>query len=233
MVRLYIADLDTAFVRDVRKAVSRGKSVEVVGEARDGAKALADIRSLRPDVVLTDIPLPELDGIALLRETRRMRRPPSVIVCTRFYPTACMDWCFRYGAAYFLCKPIDVERLPELVEACAARVDTPEPAAGPGDDAAAGVQALLTRLGISARLNGSAYLVKAVLWARENELLLRNLSRGLYSELARGMNTTVPRVERSVRSAIAVAYERGSLAERFPRKPTNRQFIEYLLRETE
>lgn len=233
MVRLYIADLDAGFVRSVRKAFARSRTVEIVGEAASGVKALADIRSQQPDVVLTDIPLPELDGIALLRETRRMRRPPSVIICTRFYPTACMDWCFQYGAAYFLCKPIDCERLPELVEACAASNAHESPESAAKDDAAADVQALLARLGISARLNGSAYLVKAVLWARENDLLLRNLSHGLYLELARRMDTTVPRVERSVRNAINVAYERGSLAEHFPDKPTNRQFIQFLLREIE
>ncbi len=234
MVRLYIADMDAAFVRTIRKVIARSHAVEVVGEASNGAKALSDIQRLQPDVVLTDIPLPELDGIALLRETRRMRRAPSVIVCTRFYPAVCLDMCFRFGAAYFLCKPIDPERLPELVTACAGSRTVQPPAEDvPSDPGGANVQALLAEMGISARLNGSAYLVKAVLWARENELLLRNLSHGLYLELATRMGTTVSRVERSVRSAITVAYERGSLRQRFPQKPTNRQFIEFLLRETE
>ena len=232
MVRLYIADLDAAFIRTVRKAMARSHTVEVVGEAGDGAKALSDIKRLAPDVVLTDIPLPELDGIGLLRETRRMRRPPSVIICTRFYPTACMDWCFRFGASYFLCKPVDCERLPELVTACAVSPTTPEPADDAPDAEAASVQAMLAEIGIPAKLNGSAYLVKAVLWARENGLLMRNLTHGLYLELAGSMGTTVSRVERSVRNAIAIAYERGSLRQRFPTKPTNRQFIEFLLRET-
>ena len=233
MVRLYIADLDATFIRSVRKAMVSSRSVEVIGEANNGAKALSDIRRLNPDVVLADIPLPELDGIALLRETRRMRKPPSVIICTRFYPTACMDWCFRFGASYFLCKPVDCQRLPELVTACAASREAPEPVAEAPDAGTASIQALLTEMGISARLNGSAYLVKAVLWVRENDLLMRNLTHGLYLELATSMGTTVSRVERSVRNAIAVAYERGSLRQHFPTKPTNRQFIEFLLRETE
>lgn len=233
MAKLYLADLDAQFMRSVRKAVSRNRSIEVVGQSGDGRKALEDVRRFQPDVLLTDIQLPGMDGLALLRETRRLRRPPSVIICTRFYPASCMDWCFRYGASYFLCKPIDFDRLPELILDCAAeRVPQPEESSAE-DDSAESIRALLSDMGISSRLNGSAYLVNSVLFARENGLLMKNLSHGLYRELASRMNTTVSRVERSLRNAIGVGYERGSLKDRFPGKPTNRQFIEYLLRETE
>ena len=236
MITLYIADMDPRFVRGVRMAFAPCRGVKIVGEASSGSRALDDLRRLRPDVLLTDIQLPELDGIALLREARRLRRPPSVIICTRFYSAASMEWAYRYGAAYFLCKPVDFARLPELVADCASSgVSQPMPddTGDARDHRAASVRALLTQFGISPRLNGSAYLVESVLKAREDELLLRNLSRGLYVELARQMDSTVSRVERSLRSAIDIAYERGSLKSRFPTRPSNKQFIEYLLRETD
>ena len=233
MTRLYLADLDAQFLRNVRKVVSRNHSIEVVGQAGDGRKAMEDMHRLQPDVLLTDIQLPGMDGLALLRESRRLRRPPSVIICTRFYPASCMDWCFRYGASYFLCKPIDCERLPELILDCAAERAPQIKESSTDDECAERVRSLLSDMGISSRLNGSAYLINSVLFARENDLLMKNLSHGLYRELASRMNTTVSRVERSLRSAIGVGYERGSLKDRFPGKPTNRQFIEYLLRETE
>ncbi len=236
MARLYISDLDAGFVRGVRLALAGCRGVQIAGEAASGRHALADIRRLCPDVVLTDIQLPELDGISLLRQTRRLRRPPAVIICTRFYSAASMEWAYRYGASYFLCKPVDFSSLPGLLLDCAA-ADRPAPEPeDPGAERArraAGLRSLLIDFGISPMLNGSAYLVESVLRAREDELLLRNLSRGLYAELARQMDTTVSRVERSLRSAIDVAYRRGSLRARFPARPSNRQFIEYLLRETE
>lgn len=235
MARVYIADMDPLFIRNVRRAFSACSSARIVGESDSGRQALSQIQRLRPDVVISDIQLPELDGIALLREVRRLTRPPAVIICTRFYSTASMEWACRYGASYFLCKPVEYARLPELIADCAA-APTPESTDEAHEEArsrrAAGVRALLTDFGISPRLNGSAYLVESVLRAGEDALLLRNLSCGLYAELARAMNSTVSRVERSLRSAIDIAYERGSLRSRFPSRPSNKQFIEYLLRES-
>ncbi|MBR1821813.1 MAG: response regulator [Clostridia bacterium] len=238
MVQLYIADIDPRFIQRARRAISGCRAVEVVGDAASGRRALSDIQRLRPDVLLTDIQLPELDGIALLRETRRLRDAPAVIVCTRFYSDVSMEWAFRYGASYFLCKPIDYERLADLVIDCAAlspgdaRI-LDDAGVDAQDQRAARVRALLTDMGISPKLNGSVYLVESVLRARENDLLLRNLSRGLYVELASQLDTTVARVERSLRSAISIAYERGSLSRHFPERPTNKQLIEYLLRESD
>lgn len=236
MVRLYIADIDRQFIAAARRAVSQSRRVTLIGDAQSGRRALDDIQRMRPDVLLTDIQLPELDGIALLRESRRLRVPPAVVVCTRFYSTASMEWAFRYGASYFLCKPIDYDRLPDLVADCSTQIVQPMETYDDADAQArraASVRALLRDMGISPKLNGSAYLVESVLRASDNDLLLRNLSRGLYVELAEQLGTTVSRVERSLRSAIGIAYERGSLRRRFTCRPSNKQFIEYLLRESE
>ena len=70
MARLYIADIDPVFIRSVRMALSGCRRVEIAGEASSGRKALDDILRLKPDVLLSDIQLPELDGIALLQSSR-------------------------------------------------------------------------------------------------------------------------------------------------------------------
>ena len=235
MARIYVADIDPIFIRSVRMAFAGCRESEIVGDSGSGLRALADVRRLRPDVLLTDVQLPEMDGIALLRQVRRLAHPPAVVVCTRFYSCASMDWAYRYGASYFLCKPVDYDSLPRLLSDCAAApapVAVDDAQSGERERRAAGLREILTDFGISPKLNGCAYLIESVLRAREDALLLRNLSRGLYVELARSMGSTVPRVERSLRSAIDIAYERGSLKSRFSSRPSNKQFIEYLLKET-
>ena len=234
MIRLYIADTDAGFIAMVRRALKNSKRIEIAGAADNGRRALRDVVALKPDVLLTDMQLPEMDGLALLRETRRLNRIPSVIICTRFYTGASVELALKHGASYFLCKPIAFEHLPEMIVECAmsgtnrASSVSAEAQAAPGPREAE-ILALLNGLGVSPRLNGGLYLLEAVRCLRDNRLLLRNLSQGLYAELAQRLNTTEARVERCLRSAIAIGYERGSMAQVFPRRPTNREFIEYLM----
>ena len=239
-VTLYIADMDARFTASVRGAVSGNPGIAMVGCAEDGRKALEGIRRLSPDVLLTELSLPGLDGIALLRETRRLQRPPAVIVCTRFHSDASIDCTCRYGASFFLCKPVEPESLPSLILECArnASHSAPQPASDQTAEAlrarrAMVARALLSSLGMPSRLTGAACVIETVLDFQGDRLLLRNLSKGLYARLAERMNSTVPRIERALRSAIAVAYERGTLNMYFSSHPSNRQFLEFVLREVD
>ena len=236
-VRLYIADTDERFVARVRGVIARHRWIEIVGDSGTGRQTLNEVIRLAPDVMLTDITLPEMDGIALLREARRLRQAPSVIVCTKFCSDACVRCACKYGAAFFLCKPIDPQTLPELIVECGRRTadalsSSRERDGSAGQQLRAGiVRDLLKELGMSSRLAGSAYILEAVARCGESDLLLRNLTHGLYAELAARMDTSISRIERALRSAISIAYERGTLSRHFPRKPTNKQFIEFILRE--
>jgi two-component system response regulator (stage 0 sporulation protein A) len=238
--RFYIADMDVQFVSAVRRVIAQSPSIEILGSTGNGRVALTESLRLKPDVVMTDIPLPDLDGISLLHELQRFRRAPAVIVCTRFYSEAIIECACRYRAAFLLCKPIEISTLPELILECGrsrADIATAVEKAMTENEAerfrGAVVLQILKDFGMSARLNGTAYFLEAVVYCYGDVLLMKNLSKGLYAQLAQRMDTTVSRVERSMRSAIAIAYERGSLSRRFPHRPTNREFIEYLMNAVE
>ena len=234
--RFYIADMDEQFVTRVRGAIARCAGIEIVGSTGNGRTALTESLRLKPDVVMTDIPLPELDGISLLHEFRRISNAPSVIVCTRFYSDASMQCASKYGAAFFLCKPIEIATLPELILECAR--SRQEPVLNTENRMleneaqrlrGAITLELLKDLGMSARLDGAAYCIEAAVYCHDDALLMRNLSKGLYAQLAQRMGTTVSRIERSMRSAIAIAYNRGTLSRHFSHRPTNREFLEFLM----
>ena len=235
--RLYIADMDAQFVLKARRVISRCAGIEIVGSSGNGRTALSEAIRLKPDVVMTDIPLPELDGISLLHELNRFKYPPAVIVCTSFYSEASMQCACRHGAAFFLCKPIEIASLPELVLQCGQCNPTPsfrmEDAQRESEEErcrGAIVHNLLKELGMSARLDGTAYFIEAAVYCYRDTLLLKNLSKGLYAHLAQRMDTSIARIERSMRSAIAIAYDRGTLNRHFSHRPTNREFIEFLMR---
>ena len=83
-IKLFIADANPEHIERVRHALAQSETLRIAGTSCDGRSALRQIVRLNPDALLTDIQLPGLDGISLLKELRYMKRPPVCIVCTRF-----------------------------------------------------------------------------------------------------------------------------------------------------
>jgi DNA-binding NarL/FixJ family response regulator len=119
-IRVLLVD-DDALVRSGLKMMLAGaKRIEVVGEADDGRGVLAAVDLHRPDVVLMDIRMPQLDGIAATRLLRTQPRPPAVIVLTTFDADELVLRALQAGAAGFLLKetaPAEIVRAIESVHA--------------------------------------------------------------------------------------------------------------------
>jgi DNA-binding NarL/FixJ family response regulator len=119
-IRVLLVD-DEELVRfGLRTVLEAAGDFEVVGEAGDGAAGVAAARELQPDVVLMDIRMPRLDGIAATRLLRGQPRPPAVIVLTTFDADELVLRALRAGAAGFLLKdtaPPEIVRAIELVHA--------------------------------------------------------------------------------------------------------------------
>ena len=232
-IRLFIADADPDFLSAALARLSHCPDIDVAGYAANGVEALRQIARLRPQVLLTDLQLPGMDGVALIEETKKLNPEAMCVACTRFRSDLMMDAACLRGACCFLYKPIDLERLPLILRQCrqSAVVRREAPARRQDADArlALRTRALLQSLGFSPRMQGSLYITAIVLRASQNESLLNNLSKGLYAELAARLRTTPQRIERSLRTAVGCACERGRLGEIFPERPSNRVFLRYLM----
>jgi DNA-binding NarL/FixJ family response regulator len=119
-IRVLIAD-DDALVRAALSMTLRGtEDIRIVAEAADGAEALARVGAHAPDVVLMDIRMPRLDGLAATEQLRRRERPPEVIVLTTFDVDEYVLRALRAGASGFLLKdtpPQEIVRAVRLVAA--------------------------------------------------------------------------------------------------------------------
>jgi DNA-binding NarL/FixJ family response regulator len=119
-IRVLLVDDDALVRAGLRMILSSAEEMEVVGEAADGADAVSAAQANRPDVVLMDIRMPIMDGIAATSALRRMANPPHVIVLTTFQADDHVISALRAGADGFLLKdtaPTEIVNAVRLVAA--------------------------------------------------------------------------------------------------------------------
>ena len=119
-VRVLLVDDDALVRAGLRMILSSSEEMEVVGEAADGADAVAAVQAHRPDVVLMDIRMPEMDGIAATAALRRLAAPPHVIVLTTFQADEHVMRALRAGADGFLLKDTEPAEIVNAVRLVAA-----------------------------------------------------------------------------------------------------------------
>lgn len=113
--RILIVD-DAAFMRMMIKDILTKNGYEVVGEANDGAQAIEKFKELRPDLVTMDITMPEMDGIAALKEIKKIDSNALVIMCSAMGQQAMVIDAIQAGAKDFIVKPFQADRVIEAIK---------------------------------------------------------------------------------------------------------------------
>lgn len=233
-IKLVIVDSDAEFTQRAEQMLQGREDIELAAIASDGLTGLETVRKLHPDAVLFDLVLPGLDGMSLLKDILTMRKAPMTVCCTQFYSSVGLEAVRSSGASYFLFKPIEYRSLHDTIKGCYAAYKQLQQTNSIGIDERRGnsleIHNYLVSLGIPPKLIGCIYLTEAVRLAIEDLSLIQNLSKGLYLEIARTMNTTPVCVERCIRNAITSAYQNGRLNERMMTCPSNKEFINFVLR---
>ena len=245
-IRILAADPNTEFCRQLGELCAAEGDMELVSTCADGAEALARTAQLRPDVLLLELVLPKLDGLELLRRLPETGTGCRVIVLSGFVNSKIVSECSALGADYFLSKPCDVQALLSRIRQL-ARGSGPVPAAGAGVDCRqlaaprqdADLEAVVTdiihEIGVPAHIKGYQYLREAILLTIHDMDMINAVTKVLYPEVAKRFGTTPSRVERAIRHAIEVAWDRGDVEtlQKFfgytvsgiKGKPTNSEFI--------
>ncbi|MDR0270071.1 response regulator [Paenibacillus sp.] len=112
--RILIVD-DAAFMRMMIRDILSKNGFEVVGEAQDGAQAIEKFKELHPDLITMDITMPEMDGIAALKEIKKLDPSAKVIMCSAMGQQAMVIDAIQAGAKDFIVKPFQTDRVIEAI----------------------------------------------------------------------------------------------------------------------
>ena len=232
-IKVVLADANENFRTMLQQTIENTGEFDVVGSAGDGAEAWKMIERERPQLVITDVILPELDGFGLLRQLQSLGdRAPKVIVVSAFCMQRTVNQAVQLGVWYFLPKPCSEESLLELMRQAAYS----QQEVGEFSPALEGqVTAIIHEIGVPAHIKGYQYLREAILIAVQDMDVINAVTKVLYPEVAARFSTTPSRVERAIRHAIEVAWDRGDLetlqkyfgytVNSAKGKPTNSEFI--------
>lgn len=114
MAKILIVD-DAAFMRMMIKDILTKNGYEIAAEAENGQKAVEKYAEERPDLVLMDITMPEMDGIQALKKIKEMDASANVIMCSAMGQQAMVIEAIQSGAKDFIVKPFQAERVLEAV----------------------------------------------------------------------------------------------------------------------
>ena len=236
-VKILIADGNEEFCDHVKRRLEQVPSYEIVGTAADGQRAAELMRVTKPDILVLDLMLSKLDGIAVLKRAREMDKPPAALVLTGFMTEYVANMAASLGVQYFMTKPCELDAVAERIHEMTAIDSQLRQNAQRRQEVniEAMVTSIIHEIGVPAHIKGYQYLREAIMIAVQDMDVINAITKVLYPQVAKTFATTPSRVERAIRHAIEVAWDRGDLEtlQRFfgytvsntKGKPTNSEFI--------
>ena len=223
---------------ELAKLFSTTEDFSVIGFATDGITALPMIEERKPKILIMDLVLVGYDGLSVISKIRQMKLSVKIIVTSALMSEEVVAKVMSSGADYFMAKPINfsvlIERLNGLDEKTEIKVKEPHE-----NFHEMSVEEKISRIfinvGIPPHIKGYSFLREGVLMAINEPEIINNITKKLYPSIGEKYQTTASKVERAMRHAIEVAWNRGRIesinsilgvrAYIGAEKPTNGEFI--------
>ena len=233
---ILIADNSEEFCISLSTALQRTERFNLVGTACDGEQAMQLLEERKPDILVLDLMLAKKDGLSILKSMAGWECRPAVVATSGFMTDYVASAAAGLGVAYLILKPCDMEALVDRLEELRGDTGRSIPIRrAPGQSIEALVTGIIHEIGVPAHIKGYQYLREAIIIAVNDMDVINAITKVLYPQVAKTFQTTPSRVERAIRHAIEVAWDRGDLdtLQRFfgytvsntKGKPTNSEFI--------
>ncbi len=239
-IKVLIADPTQQFCKTVHEYLVRDGDF-LCDDAYSGDDALVKARAIQPDFIICDMWLPKIDGVRLIKAVNDILpkdRQPEYIVTTVVSNQNILIEADEAGAAYCMVKPIDnsvlADRMKRLYKQKKGLIK-PGVHIDRDNDIETQVTHIIHQIGVPAHIKGYQYLRCAILMAISDGEIINAVTKSLYPSVAKRYKTTSSRVERAIRHAIEVAWDRGDIdtlnsyfgytIQNTRGKPTNSEFI--------
>ncbi len=248
-ISVLIADTDKVKAQLLSANLTCDYRIKVCDIVENGYQLIERVDILKPDVVIMDVVLPNIDGIGVLERLKSKKQEfenfvmPKIIVVSSIKDDRTAQDCINLGASYFMMKPLSEENVRGAVKRLCDTNDERKVGIGNGKkyeicenpDVETMVTEIIHEIGIPAHIKGYQYLRHAIMLVIDNLDIINSITKTLYPTVAQDFRTTASRVERAIRHAIEVAWDRGDtevLNSIFgytiatsKGKPTNSEFI--------
>lgn len=240
-LKIVIADDSTEFSKNCAKILT-SYGMKVVLTEKDGLKVVSTVKAEKPDVLIADVFMPNIDILGVLSELEKIDRKsrPLVMALSSYANPRLEKEILESGATYYFIKPFDINMMAERIiklsgwrnEAAPLKVDRNTVS---DSDLEVMITDIIHQIGVPAHIKGYHYLREAIMLSIKNTEIINSVTKLLYPTVAKKYATTSSRVERAIRHAIEVAWDRGDIdvlngyfgytiqIERG--KPTNSEFI--------
>ena len=235
-IKLLMVDDNVQLIDAVKEYFSKSSKIEVSFEAYDGVEGISLVEKEKDnfDVLILDLIMPNKDGMYVLDEMKRRGIDKKVIVSTSYNTVEVIRKVSDYGVNYYMLKPFDFidleKRILELFNKKEGKnIDLRY------NNIQMSITKILHELGIPSHIKGYQYIREGVSIIFDRPETIGGITKELYPELAEKFDTTVSRVERAIRHAIEVSWNRGDwnlMEEIFGNsvdidkaKPTNSEFM--------
>lgn len=240
-LKIVIAEDGTELGKNCEKAL-KGYGMEVIMCEKDGARLLEKIKSEKPDVVLADIFMQNQDILGVLDGIKKfdVKERPMVMAMSSFDNSRLEKETLNAGASYYFLKPFDINTMAERIIRLSGWKNEISPVVVKDNvvtdpELELMVTEIIHQIGVPAHIKGYHYLREAIILSVKNSEIINSVTKLLYPTVAKNHGTTSSRVERAIRHAIEVAWDRGDIdvlnsyfgytIQNDRGKPTNSEFI--------
>ena len=234
-INIVLADENEQTMDELVQSLPKDK-FNVLGLATDGASLLELIREKRPDVVVMDLLLPQLDGFAVIEKIKQEEINTNIIIQSTLSMNGFINKAMSLGAKYYVIKPFKASVLVERIkDICFNQDRNLSNAIVNSGHVEEKITNIFITVGIPAHIKGYQFLREAIKLAIANPEIINCITKKLYPSIAEKFSTTASKVERAIRHAIEVAWNRGKIENinnlfglkvySSNEKPTNGEFI--------